>query len=244
VINSVISTSRESISGNQHDDIKEIVDSLGSVITLSNTSGNAVERYEYDVFGQCTVHTGPGNDGIWMTSDDPLATASAKGNPYLFTGRNYDSETGLYYYRARYYKPSIGRFLQTDPIGYADRLNLYAYCQNNPVMNTDPNGLVVLKCPPKESDAKCDNGLCYDWANPVHPGQRCYREVIPPGSGDTEPGIPYGLHCCYKGGKLVDSHIDPTDPAIGGGGGYCKYGFWSGRLQKHWREIIIIKIFG
>ncbi|OHB56974.1 MAG: hypothetical protein A2173_09250 [Planctomycetes bacterium RBG_13_44_8b] len=62
-------------------------------------------------------------------------------NTYLFTGREYDSETGNYYYRARYYKPSIGRFLQPDPIGYTAGLNMYTYCGNNPVNFVDPYGL-------------------------------------------------------------------------------------------------------
>ena len=59
----------------------------------------------------------------------------------MFTGREYDSEVGLYYYRARYYKPQIGRFLQTDPIGYYAGLNLYAYVGNNPLNWIDPYGL-------------------------------------------------------------------------------------------------------
>ena len=62
-------------------------------------------------------------------------------NPYLFTGRRFDTETGLYYYRARYYHPEIGRFLQTDPIGYGDGMNWYAYCQNSPLARIDPFGL-------------------------------------------------------------------------------------------------------
>ena len=62
-------------------------------------------------------------------------------NPYYFTGRRYDEETGLYYYRARYYSPSIGRFLQTDPIGYRGGINLYAYVGNNSTSYVDPMGL-------------------------------------------------------------------------------------------------------
>jgi len=63
------------------------------------------------------------------------------GNPYMFTGRRFDLETGLYYYRARYYDPNTGRFLQTDPIGYADGINWYNYCGNNPLNCIDPGGL-------------------------------------------------------------------------------------------------------
>lgn len=85
-------------------------------------NGQSVERYSYDVFGR------PSN-------------TSTVGNPYMFTGRNFDSETGLYYYRARYYNPYIGRFLQPDPIGYGSGLNLYTYVRNNPVNWIDPRGL-------------------------------------------------------------------------------------------------------
>jgi RHS repeat-associated protein len=59
----------------------------------------------------------------------------------MYTGRRYDPETGLFHYRARAYSPDLGRFLQPDPIGYADSMNLYAYCGNNPVNWIDPLGL-------------------------------------------------------------------------------------------------------
>jgi RHS repeat-associated protein len=62
------------------------------------------------------------------------------GNPYMYTAREYDIETGLYYYRARYYNPYIGRFLQTDPAYQG--MNWYAYCGNNSLNCTDPSGCI------------------------------------------------------------------------------------------------------
>jgi RHS repeat-associated protein len=67
------------------------------------------------------------------------------GNPYLFTGRRYIADAGIYYYRARYYHPELRRFLEPDPIGYADGMNLYTYAGNNPVMYVDPMGTCAAK---------------------------------------------------------------------------------------------------
>jgi len=120
-------------------------DGLGSVIALSNIDGDIVEAYSYNVYGAPTIYTSAGADGIWRTSDDTTATVSAIGNPYMFTARRYDAETGLYYYRTRMYSPAIGRFLQTDPLEYWDSMNLYQYCANNPVNWIDPWGLSTVK---------------------------------------------------------------------------------------------------
>ncbi|MCL4244490.1 MAG: RHS repeat-associated core domain-containing protein [Candidatus Dadabacteria bacterium] len=62
-------------------------------------------------------------------------------NPLLFTGREYDAESGLYYYRARYYDSSIGRFLSEDLIGFNGGINIYTYVGNNPASFVDPLGL-------------------------------------------------------------------------------------------------------
>jgi RHS repeat-associated protein len=97
-------------------------DALGSVVALTNSSGNTVEVYEYSIFGQ-------------VGASDPNHP-----NRFLFTGREFDKETGLYYYRARYYKPEIGRFLQADSVGYGAGMNLYRYCSNNPWNMGDPYG--------------------------------------------------------------------------------------------------------
>ena len=97
-------------------------DGLGSVVALSKSDGTIAAQYTYDAFGTATV------------------TGTEYGNPYRFTGRRWDDESGLYYYRARMYKPDIGRFLQPDPIGYEGGLNLYAYCGNNSIVFIDPYG--------------------------------------------------------------------------------------------------------
>jgi RHS repeat-associated protein len=70
-----------------------------------------------------------------------------------FTGRELDSESGLYYYRARYYDPYLGRFISEDPIGFDGGINFYAYVDNNPLNATDPSGNVIkwLDGPIKES---------------------------------------------------------------------------------------------
>ena len=78
-------------------------------------------RYEYDVFGAIRNETG--------TSD----------NTRKFTGKEFDADSNLYYYAARYYDPYIGRFTQRDPIG--DGVNWYAYTYNNPLKFVDPTGL-------------------------------------------------------------------------------------------------------
>ncbi len=82
---------------------------------------------------------------------------------YLFTGRAYDAETALYYYRARYYDYFTGRFLQPDPTGYTDGLNLYVYVGNSPINRLDPLGLFTIH-------AGATGSAAFGWAGTVSQG--------------------------------------------------------------------------
>lgn len=102
-------------------------DGLGTVTDLTDSAGATAKSYVYDAYGNIIDQTG--------TVDQP----------YTYTGREFDAETGLYYYRARYYDSASGRFLQKDPIGHAGGdPNLYNYVRGNSVNLIDPRGNIVI----------------------------------------------------------------------------------------------------
>ena len=98
-------------------------DGLGSIMELTDSTGTVIRSYYYDAFGQIANQTG------------------TLVNPYTYTGREYDAETGTYHNRWRTLDPLTGRFLQEDPIGFEGGVNFYEYAANNPVNATDPFGL-------------------------------------------------------------------------------------------------------
>ncbi len=98
-------------------------DGLGSVTSLTNAGGALAATYTYDAFGNVVNSAG---DVV---------------NPFRFTGREWDQESGLYYYRARYYDPSIGRFISEDPLRFGASTNFYGYLDNDPTSWLDPSGL-------------------------------------------------------------------------------------------------------
>ncbi len=82
---------------------------------------------------------------IALAANNDLITESVYGNRFLFQGREYDYDTALYYFRARWYEPETGRWLSPDPIGISGGLNLYTFCGNDPVNFLDPSGLAHMK---------------------------------------------------------------------------------------------------
>jgi RHS repeat-associated protein len=107
-------------------------DGLGSTIALTGENGALLESYRYDAFGAASVYDSSGS----------ALPASPRGNRFLFTGREWLSQVGLYDYRNRVYSAQIGRFLQTDPIRFAaGDANIYRYCGNEPINWFDPMGL-------------------------------------------------------------------------------------------------------
>jgi RHS repeat-associated protein len=102
-------------------------DALGSLVKAANAAGVVTLTHRYDAWGNPEVG----------------ATEPA----YAFTGREWDPETGLHYYRARYYDPKAGRFVTEDPIGLRSRqTNFYAYVRDNPINLKDPSGLDPTIC--------------------------------------------------------------------------------------------------
>jgi RHS repeat-associated protein len=108
-------------------------DAIGSVTAITDENGNIVERYTYDIYGMPT---------FWDASGNVIAESSI-GNNILFQGREYSTELNLYYFRARYYCPIMGRFVSVDPMGYKDSMNMYQAFNQNPVNFVDPMGELI-----------------------------------------------------------------------------------------------------
>ena len=158
-------------------------DGLGSITSLSGSAGIA-DTYTYKPFG-ITTATGTNS------------------NRFRFTGREYDPETGLYYYRARYYDPSIGRFISEDPARLMGGANFYAYVGNNPGNLLDPLGLWGQQADHSHPSANCHFPSCFwyygNWGGPGWTGGQWkpYEDLTPDEQAHLAPPID-AQDACYQ----------------------------------------------
>jgi RHS repeat-associated protein len=187
-----------------------LTDALGSTRALTDDAKAIGTRYQYEPFGETTT------------------SGAVSANPSQYTGRENDG-TGLYYYRARYYHPTLKRFISEDPIGLAGGINYYEYVSANPMSNTDPSGNVVpiavayarcmLSCMAMSaagelfSEGSLDcfdaSGVAADCAldclNPLNWGGKGPKNLKP----KSKPKPPGWKDYPDKRGKFENHHIDP-----------------------------------
>jgi len=156
-------------------------DGLGSTVALTNVSGSVIESCQYDVFG---------NPGIFDASNTAITT-TAYGNRFLFTGREWLADLGLYDYRNRVYSAELGRFLQTDPIRFdGGDGNLYRYVNNQSTQNIDPYGEINsgdydnIDCAQRCAEYCGGNSCCFNSCL-----QKCQNGEVPSPLDPIGPGV-------------------------------------------------------
>jgi RHS repeat-associated protein len=194
----------------------------GSVLGLATFGGSVVKTYKYDAFGNIKQETGPTVD-----------------HGFTYTSRERHARSGLYYYRARWYSPVLGRFLSQDPIGHLGGVNLYTYGVGDPANNVDPLGLIIGEMGPT---------LGYIWEGSdreiVIPGYCDLNVTVGSGGGITTGGMisQEGVYL-YLGPAIVTgpgvsftfAPLDNPTPGLNTGFQFgALEGFQIGRAEGDW----------
>jgi RHS repeat-associated protein len=193
-------------------------DTLGSVTSLSNGAGALANTYTYDSFGNVTNSTGS------LT------------NPFRYTGREFDSETSLYFNRARYYDQNAGRFVSEDPSEFIGGQNFYAYVGNDPINLTDPLGLT--DCVVTATAVVCTNpGPGLNWMTPQEPQGPQLPSELTPNPPPPPPAPPCSCNNWLQreGNEIDQRSLRAIGKAFGIGGGIKGLERWG----PHWLEPIL-----
>ncbi|MHA7602739.1 RHS repeat-associated core domain-containing protein [Alicycliphilus sp. T452] len=188
-------------------------DHLGSIVATADATGAGTALYGYGPYGESNT---------------------TAGQRFRYTGQQFMGDLGLYHYKARFYDPRLGRFLQTDPIGTQDDLNLYAYVGNNPINRNDPRGLSSQEAAYLNSSLTDSSGSVQvaqllpvplylnPWtAVPAVLGTGCMLSsgcrnlILNQSEGDKDPSTPTGQR-----GSPMDVTDGTNEPATIGGRDY------------------------
>jgi RHS repeat-associated protein len=199
-----------------------LADHLGSVAQITTSAGAVSLTREYDPWGN--LLQGAGSSG------------------FAFTGREWDSEIALHYYRARYYDANRGRFLAEDPAGFGAGTNRYVYVLSRPVVAKDPSGLKLWVCArpvdqpwiavgyarheylwSDREGRSCGYGSRYGAANDKAPGANPWCTPVP--NSDSAKAEKCGMDCCRDDGcqnhtPLVKNTPSPWQSWLPSGWGY------------------------